>query len=188
MIRKFSAAQNSHFLLLLQPALLQLFCSASWSHSAALQQRCSFRTGCTGILGKNSKLINLRFSRYCQFTSIGKNSARLNSLVGQISKPGAKLYTSKTFTRAFYKSVAKKTLHFFPYSICHRTELLQVCCRLSHRQIDWGLIKIAVYQYSTLHLPRSIKHKMRGRAEHSVFETHICYWNHIVAKAWRNNA
>ena len=29
----------------LQPALLQLFCSASWSYSAALQQRCSFRTG-----------------------------------------------------------------------------------------------------------------------------------------------
>ena len=27
------------------PALLQLFCSASWSHSAALQQRCKFRTG-----------------------------------------------------------------------------------------------------------------------------------------------
>ena len=27
------------------PALLQLFCSASWSHSAALQQRCWFRTG-----------------------------------------------------------------------------------------------------------------------------------------------
>ena len=27
---------------------------------------------------------------------------------GQISKPGANLYTSKTFTRAFYKSVAKK--------------------------------------------------------------------------------
>ena len=43
--RAFPAAQNSHFLLLLQPALLQLFCSASWSHSAALQQRCSFRTG-----------------------------------------------------------------------------------------------------------------------------------------------
>ena len=29
----------------LQPALLQLFCSASWSHSSALRQRCSFRTG-----------------------------------------------------------------------------------------------------------------------------------------------
>ena len=43
--RAFPAARNSHFLLLLQPALLQLFCSASWSHSAALQQRCSFRTG-----------------------------------------------------------------------------------------------------------------------------------------------
>ena len=39
-----------------------------------------------------------------------KNGARLQviSLVGQISKPGANLYTSKTFTRAFYKSVAKK--------------------------------------------------------------------------------
>ena len=40
-----TAARNSQNLLLLQPALLQLFCSASWSHSAVLQQRCSFRTG-----------------------------------------------------------------------------------------------------------------------------------------------
>ena len=40
-----TAARNSQNLLLLQPALLQLFCSASWSHSAALQQRYSFRTG-----------------------------------------------------------------------------------------------------------------------------------------------
>ena len=40
-----TAARNSQNLLLLQPALLQLFCSASWSHSAALQQRSSFRTG-----------------------------------------------------------------------------------------------------------------------------------------------
>ena len=29
----------------LQPALLQLFCSASWSHSSTLQQCCSFHTG-----------------------------------------------------------------------------------------------------------------------------------------------
>jgi len=35
-IREFSAAQNSQNLLLLLPALLQLFWSASWSHSAAL--------------------------------------------------------------------------------------------------------------------------------------------------------
>ena len=40
-----TAARNNQNLLLLQPALLQLFCSASWSHSAALQQRFSFRTG-----------------------------------------------------------------------------------------------------------------------------------------------
>ena len=40
-----TAARNSQNLLLLQPALLQLFCSASLSHSAALQQRCSFLTG-----------------------------------------------------------------------------------------------------------------------------------------------
>ena len=40
--RAFHWSQN---LQLLQPALLQLFCSASWSHSAALQQHCSFRTG-----------------------------------------------------------------------------------------------------------------------------------------------
>ena len=40
-----SAAPNSQNLRLLQPASLQLFCSASWSHSAALQQRCAFRTG-----------------------------------------------------------------------------------------------------------------------------------------------
>ena len=39
-----TAARNSQNLLLLQPALIQLFCSASWSHSAVLQQRCSFRT------------------------------------------------------------------------------------------------------------------------------------------------
>ena len=32
------------------PALLQLFCSASWSHSAALQQCCLFRTGRQGVL------------------------------------------------------------------------------------------------------------------------------------------
>ena len=28
---------------------------------------------------------------------------------------------------------------------------------------------------------------MRGRAEHSVVEIHICERNHIVAKAWRNS-
>ena len=59
------------------------------------------------------------------------------------------------------------------------TELLQVSCR-SHHHIG--------YQHSTFHLPRSIKHyKMRGRAEHSVVEIHICERNHIVAKAWRNS-
>ena len=28
---------------------------------------------------------------------------------------------------------------------------------------------------------------MRGRAEHSVVEIHICERNHIVAKTWRNS-
>ena len=28
---------------------------------------------------------------------------------------------------------------------------------------------------------------MRGRAEHSVVEIHICERNYIVAKAWRNS-
>ena len=46
-----TAARNSQNLLLLQPALIQLFCSASWSHSAVLQQRCSFRTWSCSPLG-----------------------------------------------------------------------------------------------------------------------------------------
>ena len=67
------------------------------------------------------------------------------------------------------------------------TELLQVSCR-SHHHIGVSTFKIAGYQYSTFHLPRSIKHyKMGGRAEHSVVEIHICERNHIVAKAWRNS-
>ena len=67
------------------------------------------------------------------------------------------------------------------------TELLQVSCR-SHHHIGVSTFKIAGYQHSTFHLPRSIKHyKMRGRAEHSVVEIHICERNHIVAKAWRNS-
>ena len=61
-IREFSAPLQQHCLSLsrgfplhpkfamLQPALLQLFCSTSWSHSAVLQQRCSFCTGMIGIL------------------------------------------------------------------------------------------------------------------------------------------
>ena len=44
--RLHSAAPNSQNLRLLQPSSLQLFCSASWSHSAELQQRYAFRTGC----------------------------------------------------------------------------------------------------------------------------------------------
>ena len=40
--KAFHCSQN---LRLLQPALLQLFCSVSWSHSSVLQQHCLFRTG-----------------------------------------------------------------------------------------------------------------------------------------------
>ena len=40
--RTFHCSPN---LWLLQRSALQLFCSASWSHSAALQQRCLFRAG-----------------------------------------------------------------------------------------------------------------------------------------------
>ena len=67
------------------------------------------------------------------------------------------------------------------------TELLQVSCR-SHHHIGVSTFKIAGYQHSTFHLPRSIKHyKMCGRAEHPVLKIHICERNHIVAKAWRNS-
>ena len=67
------------------------------------------------------------------------------------------------------------------------TELLQVSCR-SHHHIGVSTFKIAGYQHSTFHLPRSTKHyKMCGRAEHPVVEIHICERNHIVAKAWRNS-
>ena len=73
--RAFPAARNSHFLLLLQPALLQLFCIASWSHSAALQQRCSFRTGLLRKgASKNIKVfIIFRFTEFEKMLPFYKN-------------------------------------------------------------------------------------------------------------------
>ena len=63
------------------PVLLQLFCSASWSHSAVLQQRCSFRTGSHINVSMVSFLLLL--FHFCVFLS--QLSALVWKLTGEIS-------------------------------------------------------------------------------------------------------
>lgn len=81
------AALSSQNVRLLQPALLQPFCSASWSHFEALQQRCTFCTGthdiCSQILWvllynykvpEKSKLLHQRALLNSELESILKSA------------------------------------------------------------------------------------------------------------------